>query len=510
MNKKFSDAQIQDFWQQHARFLHANLVSEAPNPTTADLSQLCQNDLPAAFKLFQQIELDAILAMLQYTDKIVQLQSAVKNCIIQDGYIYLVGCGASGRLAMLLKRLWELYNPNAVKRIICVSSAGDTSLIKAVEQFEDKTEFGIQQLLQQGYTANDLVIGLSASGESPFIMAAVMHAANTSLHKPWLIFNNPITSLLERNPQHIVTNHKVQSMALDVGAMALTGSTRLQATSAMQIAVSLALCSTDTDISTQIKQIHSEIKAIPLEQLSPITIREAQLFAKKDFILYQTDNALIGLSLLADITERAPTFNLIPFENINDQHPKYSPFYLSLNNAATVDDAWQVLLGQAPVCLEWDNFTATSRHYINGFDLSSNSLRKTGSYLPNPQHSETWLPREQILSIYLDELSLELPLPVDLLHKTLAYKLYLNSHSTLMMGRLAYFEGNMMLSLKPSNFKLIDRAIRYSQFILREKYKHEIEYMELAKIVFAEIEKLEPNQSIVTNVINQINVTPAS
>lgn len=504
MNKKFSDEQIQDFWQQHARFLHANLVTEAPNPVTANLSQLCQNDLPEAFKLFKQVELDSILAMLQYTDKIAQLQSAVKNCIAQGGYIYLIGCGASGRLAMLLKRLWELYNPNSVKRIICVSSAGDTSLIKAVEQFEDKAEFGVQQLTQQGYTANDLVIGLSASGESPFIMAAVVHAANTSKHQPWLIFNNPITSLLERNSQHIATNPKVQAMALDVGAMALTGSTRLQATTAMQIAVGLALCSTDSDISTQIKRIYNEIKAIPLEQLTPITIREAELFAKQDFILYQTDNPLIGLSLLADITERAPTFNLIPFENINDQEPKYSPFYLSLNNAATVDEAWQVLLGQAPVCLEWNNFTATSRHYINGFDLSSNSLRKTASYLPSSQHSETWLPREQVLTVYLDELSVELPLPADLLHKTLAYKLYLNSHSTLMMGRLAYFEGNMMLSLKPSNFKLIDRAIRYSQFILREKYKRKIEYKELAEIVFAEIEKLEANQSIVTNVIDII------
>ena len=504
--KKFTQEQIKDFWDHHTRFLQANLVTESPHPETSSLSYLCQTDLASAFIQFKQIELECINKIYSYTKQISYLQNAIQNCLKNNNNIFLVGCGASGRLAMLLKRIWELYNPQALKRVICVSSAGDTSLIKSVEQFEDRADFGIKQLILQGYSENDLVIGLSASGESPFILAAVKHAAK-GINRPWLIFNNPIESLLERNPEHILAKDQINYIALDVGPMALTGSTRLQATTAMQIAVGIALCSNNPDIYTQIKQIHSVIEATPVEELAQITNRETEHLLNKDFILYNTDNALIGLSLLADITERAPTFNLIPFENLYDQTLTFSPFYLSLSNASTIDEAWQVLLGQAPTCLGWEAFPATSRYHINGFDLSNNSLRKTAAYLPTFQHTERWLPRANTLIVQLDELNHSLLLPADLLQRTLVYKLYLNSHSTLMMGRLAYFDGNMMLSLKPSNYKLIDRAIRYSQFILDSKYKIKYSYKTLADIIFEQIELLEPNQSIVTNVVNFILAT---
>ena len=74
-----------------------------------------------------------------------------------------------------------------------------------------------------------------------------------------------------------------------------------------------------------------------------------------------------------------------------------------------------------------------------------------------------------------------------------------------MMGRLGYFSGNMMVSLKPSNFKLIDRAIRYSQFVLKEQYMIEIDYTELAAVVFTQIEQLEAGQSIVNQVVAAVN-----
>ncbi len=501
-NSKYQE----EFWQQHARFLHANLITEAPHPLTYNLSELCTTDLINAFTQFHQVELHAIQLLTNYAPKIAELQLVIKKVLQDKCKIFLVGCGASGRLAVLLKQLWELYNPNSTKQIIAVSSAGDISLIKAVEQFEDNAEFGIQQLLQLGYTKNDLVIGLSASGESPFILAAVSYAATISNQIPWLVFNNPTKSLLARNPQHILTNPNIQSLELDIGPMALTGSTRLQATTAMQIALGLALCSKDTNIEKQINDIYKLIKAVPLSKISPITKYEAQLFKQNHYIMYRTDNSLIGFSMLADITERAPTFNLAPFENLMDNNPVFSTFYLSLINASTTAEAWQVLLSQEPICLEWKGFPTTSRYYINGFDLSNNSFRKTGSYLPMPQHSETWLPQNDMLLINLDHLTLQLPIPQDYLAKTLIYKLYLNSHSTLLMGINNYFEGNMMLSLKPSNFKLIDRAIRYSQFILRIKYQLEIDYKTIAAIVFNEIEQLLPNQSIVTNVVNKIAI----
>jgi N-acetylmuramic acid 6-phosphate etherase len=490
------------FWAEYKRFLHANLITEAPNPLSYNLSELCKNDLVQAFAIFQTIELNAINAMLSYVPLIEKLRHAINKCLAEKNKIYLIGCGASGRLAMLIKRIYEFEHPDLPKQIVCVSSAGDTSLIKAVEKFEDNREFGIKQLLQQSFTNHDLVIGLSASGESPFILAALEYANQNSKYKPWLIFNNPIDSLLKRNPTHIVQN--INSMALDVGPMALTGSTRLQATTAMQIALGLAL--SDKDITEQIKEIYSTVKKIPLANLAQITVSEADIITNQQFILYTTSNPLMGLTMLADITERSPTFNLPPFENTTDSNINtYSPFYLSLTSADNPSEVWQMLLGQPPTCLEWTSFPATKIDYMNGFDLSRNSLRSHGKYLPYQQYTTSWEVSKDNIIIKLNDIAIEFDLPDNILQRTIIYKLLLNSHSTLMMGRLGYFTGNMMLSLKPSNFKLIDRAIRYSQFILNDKYN--LSYHEVAEIVFAEIEKLQPNQSIVKQVVDRVYET---
>ncbi|HLX52815.1 MAG TPA: SIS domain-containing protein [Aquella sp.] len=498
-----------EFWQNHERFLKDNLTTEMPNPKTHNLSQLCHSDIDQAFTLFKQIELDSINALKKYLPDIKRLQQNITNVLANGGKIFLIGCGASGRLAILLKRLWEHYNPGLDKKIISVSSAGDISLIKSVEQFEDNAKFGIKQLIRQGFTTDDLLIGLSASGESPFILAAVEYAALHSQYKPYLVFNNLAKSLLERNPKHIITNSNVNTLELDVGPMALTGSTRLQATTAMQIALGITLCKPNANAKNELDKIIKLIKEFSLEKLSPITTLEAAYLASNEYILYQTNDVFLGLSILADTTERSPTFNLPVYENNLETNTKYSPFYLSLTNVNSGIKAWEFLLGTKPTCLSWKSFPVTATSYIDGFDLSVNSTRSQGKYLPGKQHTSTWMISNNTLSIKLENRQINFGIPEDILYATILYKLCLNSHSTLMMGRLGYFSGNTMLSVKPSNFKLIDRAIRYSKFILEHEHGMIVEYKKLVDIIFEEIDKLEPNQSIVNNVVQAAIQTTA-
>lgn len=489
----------QEFWQSYERFQKINLVTEAPNPLSYNLSMLCETDLAQAFSVFKTIEVNAIKRLYKYIPEITFLQNKVNKCLSTNSRIFIVGCGASGRLAMLMKRLWEFYNPNQNKRIICVASAGDTSLVRSVEQFEDKADFGIKQLLQQGFTQNDLVIGLSASGESPFILAIVDYALKYSKYKPVLICNNSKESLLERNKNHILT--KVYTIDLNVGEMALTGSTRLQATTAMHIALGIALCKPESIVKNELDIITDYLENTKLDKILPITLYESNLLKQKQYILYKTNDPILGLSVLADTTERAPTFNLVPYEN--NKLDKLSPFYLSINETHNAASAWHFLLGEDPTCLKWADFPATLSDYIQKFDLSTNSDRALAKYLDQPQHISNWLIKNNVLSVNIDNQSTEILLPDDCFYKSLFYKIYLNSHSTLMFGKLGYFFGNMMIYLKPSNFKLIDRAIRYSQFILSHNHNIKLEYKYIAEILFDEMKGLESNQSIVKNVVRR-------
>ena len=89
------------------------------------------------------------------------------------------------------------------------------------------------------------------------------------------------------------------------------------------------------------------------------------------------------------------------------------------------------------------------------------------------------------------------------LFKHLVLKMIMNTHSTLIMGRLGRYEGNVMTFLRASNNKLIDRAIRYIDLILKSK-KIVLPYNELCRILFAMLEKTPSDQSIVLATVNEI------
>ena len=64
---------IAEFWQNHKRFLKNNLITEAPNPKTHNLSNLCHTNLALAFILFKQAELDAVIKLKKYIYQILNL-----------------------------------------------------------------------------------------------------------------------------------------------------------------------------------------------------------------------------------------------------------------------------------------------------------------------------------------------------------------------------------------------------------------------------------------------------
>jgi N-acetylmuramic acid 6-phosphate etherase len=495
-----------EFWLNYNKFLRHTLITEQPHDLSTNLSSLCQNNLAHAFNLFQKVELQAIYTLLNYTPIIEDFQKNLQHILHNQQRIFLVGCGASGRLAMLIRRLYSETNQTQFNPLVCVAAGGDISLLCSVEEFEDHYEFGAKQLLVQGYTPNDLVIGLSASGESNFILGALDYAAKNSRHKPYLICNNPIDIITQRNPSHLAAKiDYIDILALDIGAMLLTGSTRLQATTAMQIVLTFALNNSISSFRVYLNEIYQLLANISFTDLAEITALEADIIKNNDYILYTTNNPILGLNLLADTTERSPTFNLIPFENQNHLKPNnFSPFYLSLENTKNPNEVWQQLFARTPICLNWPEFAATTSTYLNGFDLSSNSLRHHGSYLPRPQYTISWKIDQNNLQVRILDKSYCIALPQKIVHQSLVFKLLLNSHSTLMLGRLGFFVGNLMLSLKPSNSKLIDRAIRYIIFILKSNHNIEIKYPDAAKILFQELPKLKPNESIVVKTVTYI------
>ena len=83
-------------------------------------------------------------------------------------------------------------------------------------------------------------------------------------------------------------------------------------------------------------------------------------------------------------------------------------------------------------------------------------------------------------------------------------KMALNIHSTLVMGRLGRYLDNLMTHVKPSNNKLIDRAIRYVTMLVQRRTGKTPEYKDVARVLFEERAKLKPGEPIVLKTMDAL------
>jgi N-acetylmuramic acid 6-phosphate etherase len=135
------------------------------------------------------------------------------------GRVVYVGAGTSGRVATMdAAEMPPTFGVDS-DRFIAVIAGGVSAGLNAVEDAEDSVGSGIAALNALHLSANDVVIGLAASGTTPFVVAAVQHARRIGC---WTcgIANNRGTPLLESVDHPIL---------LDTGPEVLTGSTRLKA-----------------------------------------------------------------------------------------------------------------------------------------------------------------------------------------------------------------------------------------------------------------------------------------
>jgi N-acetylmuramic acid 6-phosphate etherase len=234
-------------------------------------------------------------------------------------------------------------------------------------------------------------------------------------------------------------------------------------------------------------------------------IKETEYYTKGEYLLYETDSKL-GITVITDTTERSPTFSLYPFENIQEKDANLSLCYLYMPECKTSKKAWESLLWRDPRTLEWPDINGiASGERLLGFDFSSSAYsRREKLRQLIIQHRFKILDVQEGIKFELDDetkfFHASFPLPI---FKHLVLKMILNTHSTLIMGRLGRYEGNVMTFLRASNNKLIDRAIRYIDLILKTK-NLDLTYSELAHAMFEMIEKTPADQSIVLATVNEI------
>jgi len=204
----------------------AAALTEQRNPRSENLEKLNAQDL---VKLFIDEEKFVEEALSATAEDLARAIGLVSESLDKGGRLFYVGAGTSGRLGALdASEIPPTFgaSPELVQGII---AGGATALHRSVEGAEDETSNGALAIDRRGIKGLDVVIGITASGRTPFVLGAIERAKSLGAK----------TVLLSCNPARKKNLAVDLAIDLAVGPEILTGSTRLKAGTATKVALNI-------------------------------------------------------------------------------------------------------------------------------------------------------------------------------------------------------------------------------------------------------------------------------
>jgi N-acetylmuramic acid 6-phosphate etherase len=381
-----------NFLENEKQFHLGVLPTEQSNPKTRNIDQIFKASTDEGVKTLLSVDYDVaqMAADVLASKAFRQLGEAGVKCMNRNGNIIFSGCGATGRLSILLGSIWrnfftetrnvhpEIYEKIKAyeNRVFSIMTGGDFALIKSVEGFEDYAEFGRQQARGLGITGHDILIAITEGGETSSVLGTVEEAVDRGAGV-FLLFNNPADILckhIERS-RKAIEDKRVTVLDLYCGPMAIAGSTRMQATTSEQLVAGAALeiilnkilkdkLSGDElkrldikelDYGAEFTQLLNQLNAPEnIAELAKIILFETDIYRREGLITYFADNYL--LDIFTDTTERSPTFMLPPFRKCDDL--KSPPSWAFVKNPQySTPTTWEHMLSRHPRCLDWNRET---------------------------------------------------------------------------------------------------------------------------------------------------------
>lgn len=481
----------ESFLKLREQFQLGSLSTEGIHSKTRMLSDLCNNDLASAIALLQEVDKEALEVLKGKLKDIYALSNSIKGCLENGGKLFMSGCGATGRLSLAIETFWRKQTGR--DNVFGFMAGGDYALIRSVERFEDKMSYGHRQLEDLGFGKNDLLLAITEGGETSFVIGSALAAIETSKRKPYFIYCNPDSELdsIERS-KDIIKNEGIEKLNLAVGPMAISGSTRMQATTVQMLAVVLALFSEEKDEKSFTKWCEQEIELLQklnFQSLSELIEIESALYKANKIVTYKCP-AHSSITILTDTTERSPTFSLAPFEKTGESVLSWA--YLSVKGAASSEEAWEQLLQRKPRGLSWPDLDIKIDYdELLKFDISEMAMmRRSGECIDLLEYSDCFEFLARDKKIRVPKTSSEFAI------SQIGLKMAMNILSTIIMGRLGRYRGNMMTFVRPSNYKLIDRAARYVIELGKDE-SLSLDYLDVVEEIFRQIPQLGPDDAVV-------------
>lgn len=204
----------------------AHLATEQRNPASADLDLL---DSLRLVTLINKQDAEVAKAVQAELPAIAEAIDAITERMRAGGRLLYIGAGTSGRLGVLDASECPPTFNSPPERVVGLIAGGDHALRHSVESVEDQPDAGAVALREQSLDANDAVVGIAASGRTPFVLGAIAYAKDIGA----------LTIGMCNTPNASLSMIVDVAIAPVVGPEVLTGSTRMKAGTAQKMVLNM-------------------------------------------------------------------------------------------------------------------------------------------------------------------------------------------------------------------------------------------------------------------------------
>ena len=217
---------------------HTNDIKKDQASLLQQLTTESQNEASQGFDTKSALEIARIInhedakisaAVKKAIPEIAQVIDQVARSLRDGGRLIYVGAGSSGRIAALDSSECPPTYSTAPGQVQYIMAGGPKALASAVEVNEDSEELGQRDIARRRPTRKDVVVGLSASGRTPYVVAAVAYARARGAH----------TAAVTCNHDTPLAGAADITIVADVGAEVVSGSTRMKAGTAQKMVLNM-------------------------------------------------------------------------------------------------------------------------------------------------------------------------------------------------------------------------------------------------------------------------------
>ncbi len=226
----------------------SDLTTESRNTKTMNLDQLSTREVLETMNAEDRKVPLAVEAVLPEIEKVVH---QIIISFQKGGRLIYVGAGTSGRLGVLDAAECVPTFGTDPKMVQGLIAGGIGAMTFAVEGAEDSSELGKQDLVDIALTEKDVVVGIAASGRTPYVVGALDHAGQIGA----------VTAALSCNKSSIIGQHADYAIEVEVGPEILTGSTRLKSGTAQKLVLNMLSTAAMIGIGKVYKNLMVDVQA---------------------------------------------------------------------------------------------------------------------------------------------------------------------------------------------------------------------------------------------------------